>query len=423
MDSSSFDNDINNNPFSFTDIEPIKSNGATSDTYKVLIYGKWHFLKRPKKIYSDNPLYLSAFQKEFEIGYTLDHPNIVRYIIKGEDLNGLYILTDYVDGFTLADFIKSNPNYIKDDKHLEKFLNQLLSALKYLHERQILHLDLKPENILITGVNNDVKLVDFGFSYTDCFSYFTIGKTALYAAPEQLLKEEVDQRTDIYGIGKILEFIFGKGDFKTSSIYRSLIDRCLSENKEDRFNNISEIQKYISHKSKSKNKITYSVATLGLLVISALIYQFSIRNNTEYYPIPINETVIHKIDTVYVVDSVRQIGKKESADYSLMAKEVKHYTDSIFNDLEEQYKEITLNNYQDFSGDYEYTIRTVIGHEFGDSISFKYRDVSPKLVKKLLKEEIESREHSYKIRYGNFISENYDTINAISLRKRKALEN
>lgn len=197
MDSSSFDNN-SNNPFVFTDIRPIRSNGATSDTYKVLIYGKWHFLKRPKKIYANNPLYLAAFQKEFEIGYTLDHPNIVRYIIKGEEQNGLYILTDFVDGFTLTDFIKLNPNYFNTPKHLDKFINQLLSAIKYLHERQILHLDLKPDNILITGVNNDLKLVDFGFSYTDCFSSLAIGKTELYAAPEQLSEEEIDQRTDIW---------------------------------------------------------------------------------------------------------------------------------------------------------------------------------------------------------------------------------
>lgn len=394
MDSSSFDNDINNNPFSFTDIEPIKSNGATSDTYKVLIYGKWHFLKRPKKIYSDNPLYLSAFQKEFEIGYTLDHPNIVRYIIKGEDLNGLYILTDYVDGFTLADFIKSNPNYFKDDKHLEKFLNQLLSALKYLHERQILHLDLKPDNILITGVNNDVKLVDFGFSYTDCFSSFTIGKTALYAAPEQLLKEEVDQRTDIYGIGKILEFIFGKGDFKTSSLYRSLIDRCLSENKEDRFNNISEIQKYISNKSKSKNKIIYLVATLGLLVISALIYQFSIRNNTEHYPIPINEAVIHKIDTVYIIDTIKQRENPIIIDkYAPLKKEIKLLVTNNFKDLYNNYSHLDKDNYEVASLEYQ----KAVGNTFGltDSLHHKFGNISKQEISELVMDELNRKAALY----------------------------
>ena len=91
MDNSSFDNEIIN-PFVFNDIEPVRSNGATSDTYKAFIYGKWHFVKRPKKVYLNNPLNISAFNKEFEIGYTLDHPNFARYIIKGEDKEGLHII-------------------------------------------------------------------------------------------------------------------------------------------------------------------------------------------------------------------------------------------------------------------------------------------------------------------------------------------
>lgn len=305
MDSSSFDNDINN-PFVFTDIEPIKSNGATSDTYKVLIYGKWHFLKRPKKIYADNPLYLAAFQKEFEIGYTLDHPNIVRYIIKGEDQNSLYILTDFIDGFTLADFIKLNPNYFNVSKHLDKFITQLLSALKYLHERQILHLDLKPDNILITGVNNDVKLVDFGFSYTDCFSSLAIGKTELFAAPEQLNRQDIDQRTDIYGLGKILEYIFSESDSKISKTHKKLIDKCLPERKEDRFNDINEIQIYLKDKSKSKKKYVYFAISLCTLVAVISFYQFSSQHDKSSDIHPIYETMTHKIDTIYMVDTVKQ---------------------------------------------------------------------------------------------------------------------
>lgn len=391
MDSSSFDNDINN-PFVFTDIEPIRSNGATSDTYKVLIYGKWHFLKRPKKIYADNPLYLAAFQKEFEIGYTLDHTNIVRYIIKGEDQNGLYILTDFVDGFTLSDFIKLNPNYFKTPKHLDKFINQLLSAIKYLHERQILHLDLKPDNILITGVNSDVKLVDFGFSYTDCFSSLAIGKTELYAAPEQLNRESIDQRTDIYGLGKILEYILSECGSQISKTHMFLISKCLSESKESRFNDINEIQGYLSNKSKLKKRYIYSVISLCVLVAVIFFYQSLSRHNIETYQNPIHEIVTHKIDTVYIVDTVSQKQKKTNIEidkYAPLKKDIKQCVANNFKNLYNTYDSLNIDNISsvltEFQKGYNESLLLT------ELLSIQYKNIPSDEIGELVSKEIDGK--------------------------------
>ena len=69
---SSFDELQNSSPLlnTFSDILPIDKNGATSDCFKVRIYGKWHFLKRPKKEFANHPLYIAAFEKEFDLGFT-----------------------------------------------------------------------------------------------------------------------------------------------------------------------------------------------------------------------------------------------------------------------------------------------------------------------------------------------------------------
>jgi serine/threonine protein kinase len=117
-ESSSFDNIQNFSPLinPFSDILPVDKNGATSDCFKVRIHAKWHFLKRPKKAFSTNPLYIAAFEKEFDLGFTLEHTNIVRYISKGEDKDGIYILTEYIDGQTLSDFRLRNPDFLKRKK-------------------------------------------------------------------------------------------------------------------------------------------------------------------------------------------------------------------------------------------------------------------------------------------------------------------
>ena len=90
---------------------------------------------------------------------------MVRYVW----LDGDNILMEYVDGETLAQRLTKNPDYFSNQRHKDKFVRQLLSALQYLHSHQVLHLDLKPDNILLTHIDDDVKLIDLGFCRTDAF--------------------------------------------------------------------------------------------------------------------------------------------------------------------------------------------------------------------------------------------------------------
>jgi len=217
------------------DIIPLNRNGATSDCFKVRLYAKWHFLKRPKKIFAGNPVYLHAFEKEFDLGYSLDHPNIVSYLNKGNDKEGVYMLTEYIDGETLDHFLKLNPGHFRKKSNADRFLLQLLSALDYLHERQIVHLDIKPANIMLTKNGAHVKLIDLGMSYSDCYSELTGGSRG-YGSPEQFIKDyKVDFRSDMYGVGKLLLYIFTGGTTmknlrKLPYQYKNIVRQCLREN-------------------------------------------------------------------------------------------------------------------------------------------------------------------------------------------------
>ena len=269
-ESSSFDNIQNFSPLinSFSDIVPVNKNGATSDCFKVRIYAKWHFLKRPKKTFSTNPLYIAAFEKEFDLGFTLEHPNIVRYLSKGADKDSIYILTEYIDGQTLSDFKLKNPDFFKKEENIRKLLLQLLSALDYLHNRQIVHLDLKPDNILITNNGNNVKLIDLGLSYSDCYTEIT-GGTQSFGSPEQFSKPQlIDYRSDLYAFGKIVLYLF-TGDTGISSLgrlpalYKKLVRNCLIEDVEGRNIKAIECTKLINQKNR---------LPVVLIIVVALIF-------------------------------------------------------------------------------------------------------------------------------------------------------
>ncbi len=242
----------------FPDAELLAVSGTTCQCYRVKRYGKLHFLKRLKPELRTHPQYVAALQKEFETGYSLDHPNLVRYLSKTDD----GILMDYIDGETLSQFVEHHPDYFRSRKNADRFLHQLLSVVGYLHSHQVVHLDLKPANILMTRVGNDVKLIDLGYCYADCYTD-TMGRTDKYAAPEQLDgSAKVDARTDIYAIGRILQTL------PCAHYYNKVIRRCTAEDMESRYASTDEILQSLH------SRWPWWMAVLAVMIMAALgIYE------------------------------------------------------------------------------------------------------------------------------------------------------
>lgn len=299
MDSSQF---TDNQP-RFEAIEQMETQGATCDTYRVKLYGKLHFLKRLKPEFAGDIRYQEALRKEFEIGYRLEHPSLARYI----SLDADSILMEYVDGETLSQRLAKNPDYFKKPKNTDKFVRQLLDVLGYLHRHQVLHLDLKPDNILLTSINDDVKLVDFGFCYSDTFAD-TQGHTDVFAAPEQMNGGKVDVRSDIYTFGKVIELL------PDHSIYNKVIDRCIAEQPEDRYQSVDEILHDIHHKRRY-----YLWIAAVALVVALISAGLSLLTHQKSEPTAIVDEVstdtiaVLPKDTIHQVDETPVIQPKQQA--------------------------------------------------------------------------------------------------------------
>ena len=288
MDTSQF----SNRQSRFDAIEQMNTRGATCDTFRVKLYGKLHFLKRLKFELSGDIRYREALRKEFETGYQLEHPHLVRYL----SLDGDSILMEYVDGESLSQRLASNPAYFKNRKNTDKFIRQLLDVVGYLHSHQVLHLDLKPDNILLTRINDDVKLIDLGCCYTDSFPD-TTGHTNAFAAPEQLSNlrspkgrllpagrknSQLSIQTDIYAIGRILERL------PDHTKYNKVIARCTAERPADRYQSVEEITNALRHKP----RFWYILATLVIaLALVASLWTLFLRQ------LPPSAPVIQEVQT------------------------------------------------------------------------------------------------------------------------------
>ena len=279
-------------------VEQLATQGATCDTFRVKLYGKLHFLKRLKAEYRGDIRFQEALRKEFETGYRLEHPKLVRYI----SLDGDSILMEYVDGENLTQRLTTQPDYFRKQKNADKFVRQLLDAVGYLHSHQVLHLDLKPDNILLTRINGDVKLIDLGCCYTDSFPD-TTGHTDAFAAPEQLTNGVVDVRTDIYAIGRILECL------PDHHKYNKVIARCTAPDPAARYQTISDLQDALSAR---KTHTFWPVLMLLVVVMSIGYFIFTGRERQPAEVVePQTEIIMEKPETIIVREHVQPVEQKQ----------------------------------------------------------------------------------------------------------------
>lgn len=169
--------------------------------FKVRRFGAMHFIKRPSPRCADDLLTIESLRKEFNIGYNLSHPSIVKYLHMEDGA----VFEEYIDGLSLQQMIDNKDSRLKSPRFLEQMCRQLLEATAYMHSHGVIHNDIKPENIMITRINDQVKLVDLGCAYTDSWDA-TQGYTEAYKAPGQEYGY-TNIYTDLYQIGKLMKIL------------------------------------------------------------------------------------------------------------------------------------------------------------------------------------------------------------------------
>ena len=154
---------------------------------------------------SANEEYRVRFGREADLASTLWHPNVVGVHDRGEDDGQLWISMDYVDGLDARRLLTNRFPDGMPAHRVANIVTAVASALDYAHDQGLLHRDVKPANIMLTTDEQRILLADFGIarSLKEVSSLtatgFTVG-TVAYAAPEQLMGQELDNRTDQYAL-------------------------------------------------------------------------------------------------------------------------------------------------------------------------------------------------------------------------------
>jgi serine/threonine protein kinase len=139
--------------------------------------------------------------------------NIVRCYDIFEEFDYIYLVLEYCENGDLSQIIGRS---IKENV-VKYYFTQIINALYFLYENNIIHRDIKPKNILLKNNKKDLVLCDFGFARikTGLQRVNTICGSPLYMAPELLEEKSYTEIVDIWAIGMILyEMIYGKHPYE-----------------------------------------------------------------------------------------------------------------------------------------------------------------------------------------------------------------
>lgn len=161
--------------------------------------------------------------KEVEILKSLKHDNIVGLLDYEENKEQIVLVMEYCNAGDLAEYLQKQGTLSEDT--IRNFLQQIVGAMRVLHEKGIIHRDLKPQNILLNRENNDqsrlrVKIADFGFArhLQGADMAATLCGSPMYMAPEVLMGHTYCGKADLYSIGTIVyQCLAGRAPFHATS--------------------------------------------------------------------------------------------------------------------------------------------------------------------------------------------------------------
>jgi len=251
---------------------------ATVTKYEDPDTGQKYALKRLKREFNDNTVYKKRFKREIEILSRLNgkHPNIINIIDYrfDENNNEYWYLMPYLPT-NLYEFIKRYNNTLQLEERLQLF-SQILDAMEFAHNQDILHRDLSAHNVLLDH-NNNVLVSDFGlgkdFNHLTKQGYSSVQGygSILYVAPEQQDNlKNATKKSDVYSLGKILYFILTGRDPRTTrdiDIFSSLINKATLEDPEGRYEDAAHLKsEFLKYKSYYKKVSTSPIRTVADLI-------------------------------------------------------------------------------------------------------------------------------------------------------------
>lgn len=204
----------------------------------------------------------SFIYQEAQILARLNHPYIAKVYDGGRHDDFSYIVMEKVNGEPLSTYLQKQ--HLEFDEKLNLF-HQICQAVHHAHQSQVLHGDIKPENIMVQA-ENQPKLLDFNGTAAFSEQKNIRAFSREFASPEQLSGEFLTNHSDIYSLGKLLEWLMN-GE-KASTYLKKIITKATQISLNERYATVQSLSEDIQALV-TKHPTSFEQRTLSRVMLRA----------------------------------------------------------------------------------------------------------------------------------------------------------
>ena len=232
---------------------------------------KYRYVVDLKPELTDSIVFCEALKKEQQ--WSLEHKEKVQLHYElHEDSNSISELELEPGNYqTLDQLLEANPAIVADNNFVRDTVRELMEYTSKLNQEGVQHLCFAPKNVFVRKGDNMPMLLCHGSFYTglsdigDLYNGFEE-----FVAPEVLAHETVDERSDVYSLGKLIEYIFAKSSMPYE--YKQVVKKATAQDPAKRFKTIDEMRNTLKQKRFSRHSVLMFALAIGIALLGIYLY-------------------------------------------------------------------------------------------------------------------------------------------------------
>ena len=296
--------------------------------YKRLTGGKYSNFVQFHDELTEDIFFGHCVKAECEAVASIDHKTQLHFSTNDED-DGVFAIAVEVGNYqTLEQLLNDNPAIVARNDFMDSTLKSLFDFTSLLNERGIYHVCYAPSNILMRKNDNSVRLLCHGSFYKKVDVDLLYEGVEDYIAPEVFDRGEIDSRTDVYSLGKLISYLYHSAGMPFE--LKPIVAKATDADPDKRFVSVEDLEAAINKARTLKRTGILAAAALAiaLTIVGLFFYMLPSPENMEYVK-PVDEPVPDEM-IEEDMDALLGIGADaDSATIAQVVQQQQHLKDSI----------------------------------------------------------------------------------------------
>ena len=296
--------------------------------YKRLIDGKYSNFVQFHDELTEDIFFGHCVKAESDAVASIDHKTQLHFSTNGED-DGVFAIAVEVGNFqTLEQLLNDDPAIVARNEFMSATLKNLFDFTSFLNSRGIYHVCYAPSNILMRKNDNAVRLLCHGSFYKKVDVDLLYEGVEDYIAPEVFDRGEIDARTDVYSLGKLISYLYNSASMPIE--LKPIITKATDADPDKRYASVEDFEAAIKRAQNLKRTGILGAAALAiaLAIVGLFFYTLPSPDDMEYVK-PIDEPVPDEM-IEEDMDALLGIGADtDSATIAQIVKQQQHVKDSL----------------------------------------------------------------------------------------------